>query len=107
MFVKTIFGIFLSEVLHVVVAGDFSDDRRGGDFFNEQVGFFEIGDISFQVGVFEKIDGTVNDNFCEGDFLRADFLNGATRGEFLRFREAELINFWCSDPTETSSESIV
>ena len=40
VFFKTIAGILLGEVNHILIAGNFGDDRGGGNFFNEVVGAF-------------------------------------------------------------------
>ena len=40
VFFKTIAGILLSEIDHILIAGNFGDDGGGGDFFNEVVGAF-------------------------------------------------------------------
>ena len=40
VFFKTIAGILLSEVNHILIAGDFGDDGGGSHFFHEVVGAF-------------------------------------------------------------------
>ena len=40
VFFKTIAGILLGEVNHILIAGDFSDDGGGGNVFHEVIGAF-------------------------------------------------------------------
>ena len=47
MFIKTIFWKINTYFLHVAVTGDLGDDAGGGDFFNEEVAFFERSDVVF------------------------------------------------------------
>ncbi len=40
MLFETVFGVFCSEVDHVAITSDFSDDRGGGNFGDEKIGLF-------------------------------------------------------------------
>lgn len=40
MLFETVFGVFRSEIDHVAIASDFSDDRSGGNFRDEKISLF-------------------------------------------------------------------
>lgn len=45
MFFEAVERILSGNFDHVVVAGDFSDDRSGGDGWDEGIGFRQSGDM--------------------------------------------------------------
>ena len=45
--IEAVLGILGGEIHHIMVAGDFSNDRSGGDFADFVVGFDAGGDVAF------------------------------------------------------------
>ena len=60
--IKMIFWVFGGEVNHILVASDFGDDGRGGDFTDFVVGLDEGGDVILEWGIGKKINTAVNNN---------------------------------------------
>jgi len=60
--VKTIVGIFGSEVFHILVTGDFGDDGSGGNLADESVGFDAGSDVRCERSVLEKIGFAIDNN---------------------------------------------
>ena len=86
VFLETVAGIFCGEFGHIAVAGDFGNDRGGGNFLDEEIGLLEQGDLAGERGVGEEVDGAVDDDFVEfeGVFFAGgeDLLDGTASGEF-------------------------
>lgn len=81
VFFEAVAGVLFGEVGHVAVAGDFCDDGGGADFFDEKVGFREEGDFVRERGVGKEVDGAVDEDFVETDFLRENLFDGAAGSE--------------------------
>lgn len=81
VFFEAVAGVLFGEVYHVAVAGDFCDDGGGADFFDEKVGFREEGDFVRERSVGEEVDGAVDEDFVETDFLRENLFDGAAGSE--------------------------
>ena len=67
MFVKLVVWIFVGEIYHVVITGDFGDNRGGGDCAKFIIGFNAGRYVGFKGGVFEEIDFAIDDDLGERD----------------------------------------
>lgn len=106
MIFEAVFGVFRSKFNHIVIAGDLGDNRGGGDFSDETVGFFERGDVIGERGVLEEIDGAVDDDFGKFGFSSEDLLDGAAGGEFEAGGKSVAVELGGGDPSGSGSRGV-
>lgn len=103
MLFETVAGVFSSKFGHIGISGDFSDDGGGGDFGDEPIGFSERRDAAFKRRVFEKIDGTIDDDAGKKGFLGEDLFYGTSSGKFKGGRKTILVEFSSTNPANRIS----
>ena len=64
--VEMVVWVFGGEISHIAIAGDFGDDRGGGDFAYFGIGFDASGYVFFEGSIGEKVDFAVDDDLGEG-----------------------------------------
>lgn len=93
--------IFMRQFNHVIIAGDFGDDGGSGNFFDEEIGFFEHGNFIAERSILEKVDSAVDDNFIKRNVFGEDLFDSATGAKLERVAKAIMIDFAAFDPAET------
>ena len=64
---------FSAQIRHKFVARNFGNNRGSRNTRNQQIGFFQSGNVFFERSFFEKIDRAVDDNFGEFYISSATF----------------------------------
>ena len=79
--VKMIVWVLGGEVDHIVITGDFGDDRGGGDFAYLGIGFDVSGRVFFEGSVSQKINFAIDNNLGKRRVKSLNRLHGSTGGE--------------------------
>lgn len=66
MAIKAVFWVFIGERNHILIAGDFGDNRGGGNGGDFSIGFNKSGGVIGEGSVGQKIDSAVDDDLREG-----------------------------------------
>ena len=77
---EIVFRVLARQFNHVIVAGDFGDDRSGGNFADFVVGFDEGVGVACERGAGEEVLGAVDDDLGEGDAEGFSFFYGEIGG---------------------------